>query len=54
MTKKEIITIFVYPPIPIRIMDWCAYYEGGEEFGKYGWGSTKEEAIEDLKELDDE
>lgn len=45
----KIITEHVYPPIPIRIFDWCAFYEGCEEEQNYGWGKTKEEAIENLK-----
>ena len=47
---KKIITHFVFPPIPDRTHDWCAYYEGDEETGRYGWGETKEEAIRELKE----
>lgn len=39
------------PPIPIRIYDFCAYEDGQEEFGEYGWGLTREEAIEDLRNL---
>ncbi len=41
-------TSFVYPPIPIRSMDWCAYLDGQEESGNYGWGHTEQEAIRDL------
>lgn len=43
----KIITSFVYPPIPIRTMDWCAYLDGQEE-GKVGWGETEEEAKQDF------
>lgn len=39
----------VYPPIPIRSMDWCAYYDGEEE-GAQGWGPTEQAAIADLVE----
>lgn len=52
MTKK-IITEFVYPPIPIRQWDYVAYFEGEEEEGHRGWGSTEEEAINDLKEWEE-
>jgi hypothetical protein len=38
----------IYPPIPIRQFDWCAYVDGEEERGEYGYGSTKAEAIADL------
>ena len=46
---KKIITDYVHPPIPIRYLDWCAYYEGEEENQNYGWGNTEKEAIEDLE-----
>lgn len=46
MTRK-IITDFVYPPIPVRTMDWAAYYDGCEE-GPVGHGATEAEAIADL------
>jgi hypothetical protein len=52
MTKK-IITSHVYPPIPLRHLDWCAYYDGEEEDQNYGWGKTKEEAVKNLLELGD-
>ena len=45
-----IITRNVYPPIPLRDYDWCAYYDGHEEAGPYGWGRIEQEAIDDLKE----
>lgn len=48
MTDKKIITDCIYPPIPIRTMDWCAYYDGQEELGHYGYGRTEAEAIADL------
>lgn len=48
--QRKIVTSHVYPPIPIRSMDWCAYYDGEEENGKYGWGATEEAAIKDLVE----
>lgn len=48
MAKYTIITSHEYPPIPVRTMDWCAYYDGREEDGKYGWGATEEDAISDL------
>lgn len=38
----------VFPPIPDRRFDWCAYYEGEEEKGNYGEGSTPYMAILDL------
>jgi hypothetical protein len=50
----KIVTIHVYPPIPERSFDWCAFYEGNGEDGPRGWGGTEEEAIDDLKGLYDE
>ncbi len=44
----KIITDLVYPPIPIRNHDWQACIEGKEEDGPYGYGTTEQEAIEDL------
>jgi hypothetical protein len=46
----KIVTSNVYPPIPIREFDWCAYLDGEEEAGPYGWGRSEAEAIADLKE----
>ena len=55
----KIITTHVYPPIPIRSMDWCAttddYDADCDQDGFFstspiGWGRTEEEAIADLKE----
>jgi hypothetical protein len=48
----KIVTSFVYPPIPTRNSDWCAYIDGTEESGRYGWGATEQEAIEDLMEME--
>ena len=45
----EIKTEFVYPPIPIRCFDWCAWFDGQEE-GPTGKGETEAEAIENLLE----
>lgn len=47
-TEFEIKTEFVYPPIPIRFMDWRAWQDGREEYGPYGTGTTEQEAIDDL------
>lgn len=51
VSERQIITSHVYPPIPIRSHDWCAYFDDdGAEAGRYGWGRTEEEAIQDLKD----
>jgi hypothetical protein len=49
-----IITSHIYPPIPPRKFDWCAFREGKEELGNYGYGATEQEAIADLIALEDE
>lgn len=36
----------------IRAFDWCAYRDGREEDGIYGWGRTEHEAIADLLEIE--
>lgn len=46
--EPKIVTSFIYPPIPIRSFDWCAYRDGQEELGGYGYGRTEQEAIDDL------
>lgn len=35
-------------PIPPREFDWCAYYDGDEESGQYGYGRTEQAAVDDL------
>src|SRR5690349_11954714 len=48
---KPIVTTHVCPPIPCRRNDWCAYPDGEEENGNYGWGRSEEAAIADLIEI---
>ena len=51
--RPKIVTRYIYPPIPDRSHDWCAWYDDdGEEAGRYGYGATEAEAIEDLTEED--
>jgi hypothetical protein len=47
---SKIVTSHIYPPIPIRTHDWCAYYDGEAEAGHYGWGRTEAEAVADFIE----
>lgn len=48
-------TQLVYPPIPIRSFDWCAWIDGREEDASlYGWGKTEEDALYDLNANVDE
>ena len=50
---RDVVLRQVYPPIPIRSYDWCAWHDGHEE--EYcGWGATPEEALHDLAELDED
>ena len=52
--ENGIITSFDYPPIPIREYDWSAirdYYDAGDPIG---YGRTEQEAIDNLKEQEDE
>lgn len=51
---NKIITVNVYPPIPDRRFDWCAYHDGEEELNRGGWGRTEAEALEDLRRMDEE
>jgi hypothetical protein len=48
---KPIVTSHMFPPIPDRKHDWCAYPDGEEENGRYGWGPTEEAAVADLIEI---
>jgi len=38
------------PPIPYRGRDWCAWIDGQEEYGPFGWGRTEAEAVARLEE----
>ncbi len=50
--KPKIIVHGVWPPIPSRAFDYCAYYDGHEPDHNgdmvLGWGKTEAEAIADL------
>jgi len=41
---------YIFPPIPIRRFDWCAYLEDHQEGDPMGWGKTRYEAVIDLME----
>lgn len=45
---RKIVTTCICPPIPVRANDWCAYFDGEEEAGNYGYGATEDEAIADF------
>ena len=46
----KIVTQYDPKPIPIRMCDWSATYENYEPFDPMGFGATKEEAIQDLRD----
>lgn len=55
MSLPRIITTFVYPPIPIRTMDWQAHYDDDDDPTDghqcaTGHGRTETEAVIDLIE----
>lgn len=51
---RKIVTHYDPPPIPWRTFDWCAYEDGQEEAGNYGWGRTEAEAVADWHDVHDE
>jgi hypothetical protein len=46
--KSKIKTVFVYPPIPVRNMDWQATRDDFDEPIYIGRGATEAAAIQDL------
>lgn len=50
----QIVLSPVFPPIPMRRFDWCAYIDGEEERGKYGYGETQQAALDELMEIESE
>lgn len=48
---EPIQTDFIYPPIPIRSMDWTAFRDPER---RAGYGATEAEAIADLLEQEAE
>lgn len=48
MSQSKIQVSYVYPPIPSRRFDWCAYIDGHEETNLYGWGASKLDALKEL------
>jgi len=50
MTRPDWIkTVYEYPPIPYRSMDWVAYDDRlGADCSPYGYGETEAEAVRDL------
>lgn len=48
--NRKIIIDYVHPPVPIRTYDYVAYVEGTEEYGPYGWGATRRDALYTLRD----
>lgn len=44
----KVITSHICPPIPVHSFDWMAHFDGQDEDGPRGWGSTEQEAVNDL------
>jgi hypothetical protein len=52
---RDIRLSFEQPPIPLRQFDWRAMHDGDdEEPSRHGWGSTPEEALADLRRVDED
>lgn len=52
---RDIHLSFEQPPIPLRQFDWRAMHDGDdEEPSRHGWGRTPEEALADLKRVDED
>lgn len=48
----KIVTIHECPPVPIRCLDWVAYREDWDDWYPIAHGSTEEEAIKNLLDLE--
>ncbi len=46
--EPKIQTSPIFPPIPIRGLDWAAHFDNYEPGQPIGHGATEQEAIEDL------
>jgi hypothetical protein len=54
MESRKIVTEYNYPSIPVRDYDWRAYREGWDLDELIGYGKTKEQAIQDLLDQEQE
>ncbi len=52
--RSDIIATFVNPPIPSRKFDWSAVREGYEPGDRIGYGETKDEAVNNLRNMENE
>jgi len=51
MDERKIVVEHINPPIKIRQCDWCAWFDGDEEVGPWGYGENERAAIKDLMEV---
>lgn len=51
---QRILTEAVFPPIPLQHYNWRAWRDGNEESGPFGYGATKQEAIDNLHDWEAE
>ena len=52
--RLDIRTSYERPPIPTTRFDWCAWMDDTDETGPFGYGRTREEAVDDLERQIDE
>lgn len=55
--QDNIIVTCVYPPIPIRTCDWSAHrdwFDPDSRRGHVGWGETREAAIQNLLDQEED
>ena len=50
-SKLDIRVEYIYPPIPTRNHDWCAYDYNRQPDGPVGYGATSKEAVAEFFEL---
>ena len=48
MNAPKVVTQYIQPPVPTTRFDWCAWFDGMEVEGPYGWGPTETAAKRDL------
>jgi len=48
MDERKIVVEHINPPIPVRKWDWCAFLDGDEETGPWGYGKNEKAAIKEL------
>lgn len=46
--QRRVAVSFVYPPVPVRCLDYQAYFDDLDDEGPIGASAAAEEAINDL------